>query len=84
MEQILLAYVLPKETVEVIMMQYKNRKVKVRSPDRETDFFDIVTGMLQVDTAPYLFIICLVYALRTSIDLMTGKGFTLAKARSRK
>ena len=35
----------------------------------ETDYFNIVAGVLQGDTlAPYLFIICLDYLLRTSID----------------
>ena len=34
MEQIILAYGLPKERVAVIMMQYKNMKVKVRSLGR--------------------------------------------------
>ena len=29
------------------MMLYKNMKVKVRSPDRDTDYFDIVAGLLQ-------------------------------------
>ena len=67
------------------MMLYKNMKVKVRSPDRDTDYFDIVTGALQGDTfAPYLFIICLDYLLRTSIDLMKENGFKLAKERSRR
>ena len=33
MEQILLAYSLPKDTVAVIMMLYRNTKVKVCSPD---------------------------------------------------
>ena len=60
MEQILLAYGLPKETVAAIMILYRNNKVKVRSPGRDTDYFDIVAGVLQGDTlAPYLFIICL-------------------------
>ena len=60
MDQILLAYGLPKETVAVIMMLYRNTKVKVRSPDGDTDYFDIVTGVLQRDTlALYLFVICL-------------------------
>ena len=35
MEQILLAYGLPKETITAIMMLYKNTKVKVHSPDRD-------------------------------------------------
>ena len=51
------------------MMLYKN--TKVRAPDRDTDYIDIVVGVLQGDTlALYLFIICLDYVLRTSIDLM--------------
>ena len=51
------------------MMLYRNSKVKVRSPDGDTDYFDIVGGVLLGNTlAPYLFIICLDYVLRTSID----------------
>ena len=69
MEQILLAYGLPEETVAAIMMLYRNTKVKARSLDGDTDFFDIVAGVLQGDTlAPYLFIICLYYVLRTSVS----------------
>ena len=42
------------------MILHKNTKVKVRSPDGDTDFFDIVVGVLQRNTlAPYLFIICI-------------------------
>ena len=60
MEQILLAYSLPKETVAAIMMLYKNTKVKVHSPEGDTDYFNIIAGVLQGDTlSPYLFIICL-------------------------
>ena len=67
MEQILLAYRLPKETVAAIMMLYRNTKAKVRFPVGDTDYFDIVAGMLKGDTlAPYLFIICLDYVLRKS------------------
>ena len=85
MEQILLAYGLPKETVAVIMMLYKNTKVKVCWPDGETDYFDIVASVLQRDTlAPYLFIICLDYVLRTSIGLMKVNDFKLAKERDRR
>ena len=69
MEQILLTYGLPKETVAAVMILYRNTKVKVRSPDGDTDYFDIVAGVLQGDTlVPYLFIICLEYMLRASID----------------
>ena len=85
MEQILLAYGLPKETVAAIMMLYRNTKVKVRSPNEDTDYFNIVVGVLQGDTlAPYLFIICLDYVLRTSINKMKENGFKLTKERSRR
>ena len=77
-EQILLAYDLPKETVTAIIMLYKNTKVKVCLPDGDTDYFDIVAGVLQRDTlAPYLFIICLDYVLRTSVNKMKDNGFKL-------
>ena len=85
MEQILLAYGQPKETVAAITFLYRNTKVKVRSPDGDTEYFDIVAGVLQGDTlAPYLFIICLDYVLRTSIDNIRENGFMLTKKRSRR
>ena len=85
MEQILLAYGLPKETVAAIMILYRNTKVKVRSPDGDTEYFDIVAGVLQGDTlAPYLFIICLDYILRISIDKIRKNGFELTKRRSKR
>ena len=85
MEQILLAYGMPKETVAAITILYRNTKVKVRSPDGDTEYFDIVAGVLQGDTlALYLFIICLDYVLRTSIDKIKENGFELTKKRSRR
>ena len=85
MEQIQLAYGIPKETVAAITILYRNTKVKVRSPDGDTEYFDIVAGVLQGDTlAPYLFIICLDYVLRTSIDKIKENGFELTKKRSRR
>ena len=84
MEQILLAYGLPKETVAAITILYRNTKVKVRSPDGDTEYFDIVVGVLQEDTLdPCLFIICLDYVLRTSIDKIGENGVKLTKKRSR-
>ena len=63
-------------------MLYKNTKVKVRSPDGDPDYFDMLAGVLQGDTlTPYLFIICLDYVLRTSIDKMKENGFKLTKER---
>ena len=50
MEQILLAYSLPKETVAAIMILCRNTKVKVNSPHGDIDYFDIVAGVLQGDT----------------------------------
>ena len=75
MERILLDYGFPKE----------NTKVKVRSPDGDTDFFDIVAGVLQGETlAPYLFITYQDYVLRTSIYLMKENSFTLKMQKSRR
>ena len=83
-EQILLAYGLPKQTVAAIMMLYRNTIVKVRSRDGDTDYFDIVEGVLQEDTlVPYL-ISCLDYMLRTLIDKIKENGFKLTNERSRR
>ena len=85
MEQILQAYGLPKETVAAITILYKNTKLKVRSPDGDTEYFDIVAGVLQGDTlAPYTFIICLDYVFRTSIDKIRENGFELTKKGGRR
>ena len=44
-----------------------------------------ISGVLQGDTlAPYLFIICLDYVLRTSIDKIRENGFELTKRRSKR
>ena len=67
------------------MMLYRNTKVKVRPTEGDTDYFDIVAGLLQGDTlASYLFIICLDYVLRTSVDKIKDSGFKLTKERSRR
>ena len=86
MEQILIAYGLLKETVAAIMMLYRNNKVKVRSQDGDTDYFNIVAGVLQGDTlAPYIFIIFLDYVLRTSINEIKKKnGSKLTEERSKR
>ena len=85
MKQILLNCSLPEKTVVAIMMLYRNTKVKVCSLDGDTDYIDIVAGVLQGDIlAPYLFIICLDYVLRTSINKIKENGFKLTKERSRR
>ena len=62
---------------------YRNTKVKVRSPDGDKEYFDIVAGVLQGDTLTlYIFIICLDHVLRTSIDKIRENGFELTKKRS--
>ena len=67
------------------MMLYRNTKVKVRSPDGDTDSFDIVAGVLQGDTlALNLLIICLDYTFKTSFDKMKDNGFKLTEERSRR
>ena len=76
-----------KQLVQIIYEKLygRNTKVKVRSPDGDTEYFDIVAGVQQGDTlAPYLFIICLDYVLRTSIDKIRENGFELTKKRSRR
>ena len=67
------------------MMLSGNTKVKVRSPDGDTDYFDIVESTLQGDTlAQCLFIICLNFVLRTSIHKIKENGFKLTKQRGRR
>ena len=69
---------IPEETVCAIMMFYNNNRLMVRSPDGDTPYFGITTDVLQGDTlAPFLFIICLDYILKTSFDKNRELGFTL-------
>ena len=68
-----------------ITILYRNTQVKVRSQNRDTEYFEFVVGVLQEDMlAPYLFIICLDYVLRTTIDKIRENGFELTKKRSRR
>ncbi len=62
------------------MILYRNTKVKVRSPDGDTDFFDIVAVIQQGNTQPaYLFAFCLDYELRISIDKIKENCLKLTK-----
>ena len=75
-----LVYGLPKEIVTVIMTVYKNTKAIVRLLNGDTEFFDIVTGVIQGGTlAAYMFILCPFYVLQASVDLIKENGFTLKK-----
>ena len=56
----------------------------VRSPNGDTSF-KITAGVLQGDTlAPFLFIVCLIYVLKNSLDINSNLGFTLSQSRSRR
>eukprot|EP00111_Clytia_hemisphaerica_P013585 TCONS_00039929-protein len=67
------------------MMLYENTESMVRSPDGDTDFFNITKGVLQGDTlAPYLFVICLDYIMRKATEDNTNLGFTLKQQTSRR
>ena len=85
MRDILIAYGVPQETVDAIMMLYQDTCSMVRSPDGNTEFFDIIAGVLQGDTlAPYIFIIRLDYVLRRALDENKELGLTLTKQKSRR
>ena len=63
----------------------KNPKATIFSPNRDTDFFYIVAGVLQGDTlAQYQLMVCLDYVLRTPIDLIMKWFYVLKKTRSRR
>ena len=67
------------------MILQRNTKSLVRSPDEDTEFFDFLAGVLQGDTlAPFLFVICLDYALRICVDKCNEYDVTLELARSRR
>ena len=60
---------------------YENTSALVMTPEGNTDLFPIGTGVLQGDQlAPFLFIICLDYALRTAIS--PSDGSTLKRRQS--
>ena len=46
MKDILIIYGIPTEIVNAILTLYKNTRSMVRSPDDDTPFFDITTGVL--------------------------------------
>ena len=59
----------------------KKTKVKVGLPDGDTDFFDIVLGVLQGDILTVYWLINYQNkVLRASIDLMKENSLTLEKS----
>ena len=86
MMNILKAYGVPPNLLNAIMHTYKNTRAKVVTPDGDTDYFDILAGVLQGDTlAPFLFAIVIDYCMRMAIgDDEEKLGFTLERRRSRR
>ena len=77
-EQMFLAYGLPKENVTAIMMNFRNTKAKVRWKHG-------LLRILQEDAfKQYLFINCQDYVLRTSIDLIKENSFSLKRDKKQK
>ena len=73
------------EIVDAVNMMYTNKTAHVLSPDGDTEFFDILVGVLQGDTrAPHLFNITLDYAMRQAIGNENSLGFTLVRPRRRR
>ena len=84
MLQILRAYDIPEKQIDAIGLLYQG--TKARTPDGETDFFEIQAGVLQGGTlAPYIFAIVLDYAMRRAIDGREEElGFKVDRRRSRR
>ena len=69
------------DVVAAIRVMHENTSTVVITPEGETEQFPIDTGVLQGDPlAPFLFIICLDYALRSAIT--DSDGLTLKRRRS--
>ena len=80
---ILRAYGIPEKLVRAIAIMYTDTIAKVLSPDGETDFFEILAGVLQGDTlAPFLFIIVIDYIMRMATEGHENLGLTLSEQRT--
>ena len=74
MEQIILAYGLPKES------HHNDFALRKHKTNDSLTFFNIVSEVLQEDVLlSDMFIICLAYILWTSVDLMKENDFILTK-----
>ena len=84
--KILRAYGVPEKLVATIVATYSQTWAKVRTPDGETESFQILAGVLQGDTlTPFLFIVDLDYALRCAISGREEElVFTLVKRANRR
>ena len=64
MIKILNAYDVPPRLLKAIIKLYENTRATIITPDGETEYFQVTTGVLQGDTlAPYLFAIVLDHVL---------------------
>ena len=76
------SYGILEETITATMMLYKNTNSMARSPAGDTDFFEVLSGLLRGYTlTPFFFILLLDYVLQTSADRLNEISFTLKKAR---
>ena len=83
MFEILALYGIPDKLIKAIKALYTNTRSRVRTPDGDTEYFDIVAGVLQGDTlAPLLFLIVLDYVLRISMDKNNVMGLLLHPRKS--
>ena len=68
--------------MEAIKLFYENSAAQVITPDGETSFVDILTGIFQGDTlAPFLFIIVLDYALKQAFKISDECGIIVEQRR---
>ena len=78
MFQILSAYGIPTSIINAIKLIYENSCAHVITPDGETKFFNILSGIFQGDTlAPFLFVIVLDYSLRQAYGSKPDIGITI-------
>ena len=85
MIQILKAYGISNELINAIQKLYEGARAKVLSLDGDTEYFEILGGVLQGGTlAPYLFTIVIDYIMRMAIDGKEELGFILNPKRSRR
>ena len=84
--KILKAYDVPQNLLQAITKIYENTRARVITPDGDTDFFNIIAGVLQGDTlAPYLFAIVLDYVLRKTLNGREEElGFHLQRRKSQR
>lgn len=68
MLKIFLAYGIPPEIGNAVRVMYENTSALVMTTEGNTGVFPIDTGSLQGDPlAPFLFVICLGYVIRSAI-----------------